>query len=246
MASRKLRSPDLSRLSLSAFMPCYNEQGNVERTTLAMLEACRSVSDDFEVIIVDDGSTDRTAQIAERLVREHPQVRWVRNWPNQGYGGALQRGFAEASKDWIFYTDGDGQFDPREIRLLVGLLKRYDIVSAYRLDRQEGLVRKLNAWAWSSLVNLLFGMHLRDIDCAFKIFPKRLFDQINVHSRGALIDAEVLARAKLAGYRIGQVGVHHYQRLVGEQTGANVGVIARAFWELIKLYGHIRFGRSRS
>lgn len=230
------------RLSLSAFMPCYNEEGNVERTTLALLAACRKVSDDFEVIIVNDGSADRTGEIAERLAREHPQVRAVHNRPNRGYGGALQRGFAEARKEWVFYTDGDGQFDPQEIAELLPALASCDIVSAYRADRKESAIRKLNALAWTTLVNLLFGMNLRDIDCAFKLYPRRLFDQISPQSEGALIDAEVLAKAKLKGYRIGQVPVHHYPRQIGEQTGANLRVIARAFWELFCLYGDIRLG----
>jgi len=239
--SRRPRSVP-QRLSLSAFMPCYNEEGNVERTTLALLAACRKVSDDFEVIIVNDGSADRTGEIAERLSQEHPQVRAVHNRPNRGYGGALQRGFAEARKEWVFYTDGDGQFDPQELTGLLPALARCDIVSAYRVDRKESGVRKLNAWAWTILVNLLFGTNLRDIDCAFKLYPRRLFDQISPQSEGALIDAEVLAKAKLKGYRIGQVPVHHYPRQIGQQTGANLRVIARAFWELFRLYGDIRLG----
>ena len=228
--------------SLSVFFPCYNEEANVERTTLAALDACRRFIDDFEIIIVNDGSRDRTGEIADRLAAEHPQVRAVHNSPNQGYGGALQAGFRAARKEWVFYTDGDGQFDFNEIPRLLPLLDRYDIVSAYRMDRRDPLIRKLNAWCWTMLVNLLFGTNLRDIDCAFKIYPRRLFDQIDMRSKGALIDAEILAKAKYLGYRIGQIGVHHYERVAGVQTGASPRVIARAFYELFKLYGHIRLG----
>ncbi len=226
--------------SLSVFFPCYNEEANVERTTLAALEACRKLGVEFEVIIVNDGSRDRTGEIADRLAAEHPEVRAVHNNPNQGYGGALQAGFRAARKDWIFYTDGDGQFDFNEIPKLFPLLERYDIVSAYRLDRKDPLMRKVNAWCWTVLVNVLLGMWLRDIDCAFKIYPRRLIDEIEMRSRGALIDAEMLGKATRLGYRIGQVGVHHYPRTAGAQTGANLKVIARAFVELFKLWGHIR------
>jgi len=221
--------------SRTIFFPCYNEEANVERTTLAALEAGRQFTDDLEVIIVNDGSRDRTAEIADRLAAAHPQVRAVHNNPNLGYGGALQRGFREATREWIFYTDGDGQFDFREIAVLLPLLNRFDILSAYRLNRQDSRLRKLNAWCWTMLVNVLFDLRLRDIDCAFKLYPRKLFDQIEMWSMGALIDTEILAKARLLGYRIGQIGVHHYPRTAGSQTGANLRVILRAFKELFKL-----------
>jgi glycosyltransferase involved in cell wall biosynthesis len=224
------------------FYPCYNEEANVVRTTEAALKACRRIADDFEVIIVNDGSKDRTGELANELAARHPEVRAVHNNPNLGYGGALQRGYREASKTWVFYTDGDGQFDFEEIDKLLPLLDEYDAVSAYRLNRKDPLVRKINAFCWTTLVNLVFGMRIRDIDCAFKIFPRALFDQIEMKSTGALIDAEVLARATRLGYRIGQVGVHHYARLEGEQTGANLKVILRAFKELFKLRKQIKKG----
>jgi glycosyltransferase involved in cell wall biosynthesis len=223
------------RPSLTVFYPCYNEEANVERTTEAALAACRRLSDDFEIIIVNDGSRDRTGAIADDLAARYDPVRAVHNHPNLGYGGALQRGFREATKDWIFYTDGDGQFDFGEIEKLLPMLDEFDIVSAYRLDRKDPLVRKVNAWCWTTLVNVLFGMRVRDIDCAFKIFPRKLFEQIEMWSMGALIDTEILAKATRLGYRIGQIGVHHYPRTAGQQTGANLKVILRAFKELFRL-----------
>ena len=204
------------------------------------MQTLRRISTDWEVIIVNDGSKDRTGEIADRLAAEHAEVKAVHNSPNLGYGGALQRGFREATKPWVFYTDGDGQFDFEEIDSLLPLLDEYDIVSAYRLDRQDPAIRKLNAWAWTTLVNVVFGFWLKDIDCAFKIFPRALFDAIDMKSMGALIDAEVLARAKQLGYSIGQVGVHHYPRTAGEQSGANLRVILRAFKELFLLRKDIK------
>ncbi len=232
--------PPLEPLSLTVFFPCYNEEANVERVTLAALKMCRRVAADFEVIIVNDGSRDRTGEIADRLAAEHAEVRAVHNNPNLGYGGALQRGFREARKNWVFYTDGDGQFDFEEIDALLPLLRDHDIASAYRLNRQEGFVRRMNGKVWTTLVNVLFGLWLRDIDCAFKMYPRKLFDRIEMKSMGALIDTEILARARYLGCTIGQVGVHHYPRTAGNSTGANLRVILRAFKELFILRGQIR------
>jgi len=232
--------PPLKPFSLTIFFPCYNEEANVERVTRAAVEVGRKVADDLEVLIVNDGSRDRTEEIANRLAEEIPEVRAVHNKPNRGYGGALIRGFREATKNWIFYTDGDGQFDLNELPGILPLLETHDVVSCYRLDRKDPLIRKLNAFAWSTLVNLLFGIGLKDIDCAFKIYPRTFIERIELHSQGALIDTEMLAKARNLGLRIAQVGVHHYPRVAGQQTGANPKVILRAFKELFKLYGQIR------
>ncbi len=222
--------------SLTIFFPCYNEEANVERVTQAALAVAQRVTDDYEVIIVDDGSTDETGAIADRLAEASAgRVRAVHNRPNRGYGGALQRGFREASKEWIFYTDGDGQFDLNDIEKLIPLLQRCDVVSAYRVGRQDNPLRRFNAWAWCALVGLVFGMRIRDVDCAFKIYPKRFIDQVELLSEGALIDAEMLVRARRAGLRIGQVGVPHYPRTAGASTGGDLRVILRAFKELLVL-----------
>lgn len=226
--------PKLSSLTL--FFPCYNEEANVERVTRAALQTAARVADDYEVLIVNDGSKDRTQEIADGLAAADPEhVRAVHNHPNRGYGGALQRGFREARKEWIFYTDGDGQFDFEEIDRLIPLLGEFDIASAYRLDRQDSSLRKVNAACWGTLVRFLFRLKVRDIDCAFKIYPRRFIESVPLASEGALIDTEMLARAVRLGYTIGQVGVKHYPRLAGEQTGANLRVILRAFRELFVL-----------
>ena len=232
--------PPLKPFALTITFPCYNEEANVERVTRAAVEIARQVADDWEVVIVDDGSRDCTGEIADRLAAEIPNVRVVHNRPNLGYGGALARGFCEARKNWIFYTDGDGQFDFGELPKLLPLLETHDIVSCYRLDRKDPLMRKVNAFAWSTLVNLLFGIGLRDIDCAFKIYPRTFIERIEMKSRGALIDTEMLAKARRLGCSIAQLGVHHYPRTAGQQTGASIRVILRAFKELFKLYRQIK------
>jgi len=239
-SSSRIVKPPLEPLSLTIMYPCYNEEANVERVTRAAVAVGRKYAADLEVLIVNDGSRDKTGEIADRLAAEIPEVRVVHNNPNRGYGGALSRGFREATKNWIFYTDGDGQFDFEEIGSILPLLKTHDVVSCYRLDRKDSTMRKLNAFAWSTLVNLLFRIGLRDIDCAFKLYPRTFIERIEMHSTGALIDTEMLAKARARGLTIAQMGVHHFPRTAGQQTGANLKVILRAFRELFKLYRAIK------
>lgn len=221
--------------SISLFLPCYNEADNVARTARQALDVLGRLGADFEVIIVDDGSTDATGEIADSLAAENDRVKVLRHPTNRGYGAALQSGFKAAQKELVFYTDGDGQFDINEMPALLPLLKKYGIVSCYRLNRQEGLIRRINGWCWTKLVCFMFGMRLRDIDCAFKLYKREIFDNIKILSTGALVDAEILARAIRKGYTVTQVGVHHYPRTAGTSTGARPAVILRAFKELLKL-----------
>lgn len=234
----------MNRLSsLSIFFPCYNEAENVERVTRAALEAAPQFADSFEIIIVNDGSRDRTGQIADQLAAEIPKVRAVHNRPNRGYGGAVARGLTEARMEWIFFTDGDGQFDIGEVPKLIELLDRGDFAVGYRMKRADSFLRVLNARAWGVLVRAVFGLTVRDIDCAFKLLPKSLIDGIELQSEGALISTELLAKAARRGLRIVETGVNHYPRKAGRQTGANPAVILKAFYELFKLRRQIRDGR---
>ena len=227
-------------LSISVFFPCYNEQDNVVSTVEKALTVLEGLDVDFEIIIVDDGSADATGQIADELSQQNGRIKVVHHPRNLGYGAALQSGFKAATKQLVFYTDGDGQFDIGEMPPLLELMENFDIVSCYRLNRRDNLLRKLNGWCWTKLVCFLFKMKIRDIDCAFKLFRTEIFDNIKMVSYGALIDAEILARATRKGYKITQTGVHHYPRTAGAQTGANLKVILRAFGELFKLYKQIK------
>ncbi len=226
-------------VSISVFFPCYNEQDNITRVVEQALSVLEKLKADFEVIIVDDGSSDSTGQIADEIAGQKDRVKVVHHRTNLGYGAALQSGFKAATKELVFYTDGDGQFDINEMPSLLRLMEQYDIVSCYRLNRQDNLIRKINGWCWTKLVCLLFGMKIRDIDCAFKLYKREIFDNIKVVSTGALIDAEILARAVRKGYRVTQQGIHHYPRTAGAQTGANLRVILRAFKELLRLRSQI-------
>ncbi len=226
-------------VSISVFFPCYNEQDNITRVVEQALTVLEKLNADFEVIIVNDGSSDSTGQIADEIAGQKDRVKVVHHGTNLGYGAALQTGFKAATKELVFYTDGDGQFDINEMPPLLRLMEQYDIVSCYRLNRQDNLIRKINGWCWTKLVCLLFGMKIRDIDCAFKLYKREIFDHIKVVSTGALIDAEILARAVRKGYRVTQQGIHHYPRTAGAQTGANLRVILRAFKELLRLRSQI-------
>ena len=226
--------------SLSVFFPCYNEQENIGRVVERAVEVLDRLGLDYEIIIVNDGSSDATGRIADEIAKRNRRVKVVHHPTNLGYGAALQSGFKACTKELVFYTDGDGQFDIGEMPPLLELMERYDIVSCYRANRQDNIIRRVNAWCWTKLVCLLFGMKVRDIDCAFKLYKREIFDKIEMVSTGALIDAEILARAVRRGYRIGQRPVHHYPRTAGTQTGANIGVILRAFRELFKLYRQIK------
>ena len=220
---------------LSVFFPCYNEAENVERVVRRAAEVLDELVTDWEITIVDDGSADATGRIADRLAGEDPRIRAAHHETNGGYGMALRTGLAAATKEYVFYTDGDGQFDIAELGRLLGLRERADIISGYRANRRDGLLRRLNARCWGWLVQRVLGFRCRDVDCAFKLYRREIFDRIELRSTGALIDAEILARAVRRNYTILDVPVTHLPRVAGEQTGAKIGVILRAFKELVKL-----------
>lgn len=219
--------------SISVILPAFNEEENIPKTVAAVVDAIGRTATEYEVIVVDDGSKDRTAEVTTQLAERYPAVRLVRHPVNRGYGGALATGFAAAKKDLIFFTDSDNQFDIREIDKLLSHIGEYDLVIGYRSPRVDPFIRKLNAFGWKVLVNLIFGYTARDVDCAFKLFKREVLDNIKIESRGATFSAEFLVRARRKGYRIKEVPVKHLPRLAGQPTGARLSVILRAFRELI-------------
>jgi len=227
-------------VALSVFMPCYNEADNVERVTRRTADVLDGMVRDWEIILVNDGSADATGEIIDRLAAEDPRIRAVHHARNKGYGSALRSGFAAATKPYVFYTDGDGQFDIAEIDKLLELRDAADIVSGYRRRRQDNLIRRMNAASWGWLVQRLLGFRCRDVDSAFKLYRRDIFDRIELKSTGALIDAEVLARAARLGCTIRTTPVTHLPRIAGTQTGAKFSVIFRAFKELLRLRKDIR------
>jgi len=225
--------------SISVFFPFHNEQENVRQVYDSACRVLKTIGLDYEIILVDDGSTDETPRIVDAIAAADGRVKVVHHPVKSGYGAALQSGFRTATKGLVFYTDGDGQFDLNELPPLVPLMKEYDIVTCYRINRQENLRRRANAWLWTWLMCTLFGLKIRDMNGAFKLYKRRIFDVIKMESKGSLLNSEILARAKRKGFTMTQAGVHHYPRAAGK-AGPKTKVIFKAFWELGKLYWRMR------
>ena len=224
--------------SITVAMPAYNEAENIEAMVEDVIQMMDPLADDYEVIVVDDGSRDGTGQVVKSLEQRYPQVRLVQHEVNQGYGAAVFSGLTNASKELVFFTDSDRQFDLQEIHKLLDLIDQADLIVGYRAPRRDPFMRKLNGWGWSALVTLLFGYTARDIDCAFKLMHRTVIERLKdkVASRGATFSAEFLIRAKRDGFRIREVPLHgHRPRVAGSQTGARLDVITRAFKELFRL-----------
>jgi glycosyltransferase involved in cell wall biosynthesis len=222
-------------LSISAVLPAYNEEEVIGASVAAMVKTLESLGADYEVIVVNDGSRDRTAEILGRLGQENPRVRMVSHERNQGYGAALWTGFTSATKELVFLTDGDKQFDVDELTELLPLLDGADMAIGYRAPRADPLIRRLNGWGWNAIVTVLFGYTARDVDCAFKLFRRGILEHVEVHARGATFSAEFLIKASRLGYVIRERPVSHYPRPAGQATGAKPAVILRAFHELLHL-----------
>ncbi|HYX48609.1 MAG TPA: glycosyltransferase family 2 protein, partial [Ktedonobacteraceae bacterium] len=190
---------------------------------------------DYEIVVVNDGSTDRTGEIVAALADAHSHIRLVTHATNEGYGSSLVSGFATATKELVFFMDSDGQFDIRDLEEFFPLIDTYDAVVGYRVDRQDSWMRKLNAWGWKQLVGWVLGVHVRDVDCAFKLLHTEFLHQHPLETRGAMINAELLYRLQRAGCSYKEVGVIHLPRLHGQATGAKLSVILRAFRELFLL-----------
>jgi len=226
--------------TLSFFFPAYNEEASVG----AMIEdACRILPDlalEWEVIPVNDGSRDGTGAVMERFAAMDPHIRPAHHETNRGYGSALITGFRAARYDWIFFTDGDRQFALQELSLLLEKKDEADLVLGYRRHRSDPVCRKINAFMWGALVSFLFGLKVRDLDCAFKLIKRQVLDGMELTASGAFISTELLVKAHRAGFRFAEVGVSHYPRVAGVPTGAQFRVILRAFQELFRLYGALK------
>ncbi len=212
----------------------------MEAVVLGLVSTLSGLGIPFEVVVVDDGSTDRTAEIARRLAQEDRRVRLVQHPHNLGYGAALRTGFASARYPWVFFTDGDGQFDPRDFVRLMPYAETADLVVGYRARRQDPLHRKLFGWLWNRLVRAWFGVGVRDVDCAFKLLRREVVQQLPLRSTGAFLSTELLCRAARSGARIVEVPVPHHPRRWGRQSGGRPDVVLRAFWELWKLRHELR------
>jgi glycosyltransferase involved in cell wall biosynthesis len=219
-----------------------NEEGNVGKAVESALTVLEATAQDCEVIVVDDGSRDSTGPIADRLAAADCRVKVVHHSENRGYGAALRSGFAAARFPLVALVDGDNQFDIAELPTLLNAIDECDLVSGYRVSRQDPPIRRLNAYFYNRLARTLFDIPLRDINCGFKVYRRELVQRVlpQLESTGALINVEILARARKLGARVKEVGVHHYPRVTGSPTGGHARVILRAARELIALSRELR------
>ncbi len=236
------------RPRLTFFFPAYNEEENVELTVRRALDDVGALVESLEVLIVDDGSTDRTPELADRLAAGDPRVRVVHQ-PNRGYGGALQAGFANARGELIGFSDGDLQFDLAEMRLLLERLDQpgeaVDAVIGYRIQRRDPFHRTFIARTYNAIVSTAFGLRVRDIDCAMKLFRRGALEGLPLAAEGPFLSAELLIKLRARGARIAQVGVHHYPRTAGQNTGASFLKILRTVRDLARLRWALWFDRER-
>lgn len=222
--------------SLAIVVPAYNEAANVVPAIEEISKVAQTLNVEYEIILVNDGSRDTTGELARtQLAPRIPHFQLVEHFPNRGYGGALKAGFAAATQDLIAFTPADQQFDFKEIaRLLDKLTPDVALVSGWRVNRQDPLIRRLNGTGWNLVVALLFGRSIHDIDCGFKVFRREVLRHIHLESNGAMIDTEMLAELRARGFKMTDVPVTHLPRLAGSPTGANLKVIVRAFRDLFK------------
>jgi glycosyltransferase involved in cell wall biosynthesis len=225
---------------LSIVLPCHDEAANVADAIRAAEAAAGRTSAEHEILVVDDGSTDATADIAAQFVDGSHRVRLLVHPHNRGYGAALRTGLEAAGMPWVLLTDADLQFDLQDLEDFVMLAGSADVVAGRRVLRQDPLVRRINGAAWNWLMRSLFDLPVRDVDCAFKLLRRDLLDGIELHATGALISAELLVACRAQGARIVEQGVRHRPRPAGEQSGARPTVVARAFVELAHRYAALR------
>jgi len=226
--------------ALSLVFPVFDEAGNLAALLDQVVGLAPRLAADFEIIVVDDGSRDGSARIAEERRLAEPRLRLIRHPANRGYGAALRSGLREARGELVFFSDADLQFDLEELATLLAHARDFDIVAGYREPRRDPWGRRAMAGLWGALVRRLFDVRVRDIDCAFKVFRRHVLAAIPIASVGAFVNTEILVRATQAGFRIHQVPVSHRRRRFGRQSGAKPRVILRALAELAALYRELR------
>ena len=243
-----MSKPNKKRHSITAFFPIYNDEATVEllaNKTRAVLE---ELTDDWEIVFVDDCSPDRSGKIADRCAAEDPRIKVIHHNTNRGYGGALKSGFAAASKELIFYTDGDAQYDVNELRLLMAHIDEADMVNGYKIKRGDRFYRRLLGRIYHWTAKILFGLPIRDVDCDFRLMKRYIIDSIDLESDSGVICVEMMAKIVGCGYKIVEVPVHHYPRIAGESQFFRFGRIMRVLrglfrqWvKLILLRGKTRY-----
>ena len=234
--------------SISVFFPAYNDAGTISSLVIQAKQTLAEIADDYEIIVVNDGSQDDTAQIIDFLAAEYPEVRAVHHPKNRGYGGALRTGFASATKDLVFYTDGDAQYDVRELRLLYEAFNDdLDLVNGWKLKRHDPWFRIVIGLIYQYLIKYTFRLKLRDVDCDFRLMRRSIFEQVELTSNSGVICVEMMKKIQDAGFSLGEVPVHHYHRLYGKSQFFNyrrlfsVGIsLIALWWKLVIRKEHLK------
>jgi glycosyltransferase involved in cell wall biosynthesis len=229
--------PDPKPSGLTVFFPAYNDGGTIASMVIRAVKAASELTPDYEVIVVNDGSTDATAQIADELARSYSHVRVIHHPKNLGYGGALQTGFRSAAKELIFYTDGDAQYDPGELGVLWARMGPHaDLVNGYKISRSDPLHRVIIGRIYHHVVALLFGLTVRDVDCDCRLMRRSIFQRINLEKTSGVICLELMKKIQDAGFRIVEVPVHHYHRAYGKSQFFNFRRIAKTAVDVMRLW----------
>jgi glycosyltransferase involved in cell wall biosynthesis len=233
-----------SRPSLTAFFPCYNDSGTIASIVIVADRTLRDLADDYEIIVSNDASTDRSAEILEELRTHYPRLRVLHQPVNRGYGGNLRCMFAASSKDLIFYTDGDAQYDPSELRTLYAHLNTdVDVVQGWKIERSDPLHRKIIGRVYHHFVKWWFGLHLRDVDCDFRLFRRHVLESFPLESNSGCITVEMMTRIEQGHFKVVEVPVHHYHRAYGQSQFFNFGRVARTLVELSGMWVRLKLLR---
>lgn len=225
-------------MSISVFFPAYNDAGTIPSMVLTALLTLRELTDDYEVIVINDGSQDHTAAVLDELARIYPQeVRIIHHAQNRGYGGALRSGFAAATKDWIFYTDGDAQYDPRELENLAVLASdQVDFINGWKIERHDPWHRIVIGRIYQYIIKLSFGLQLKDVDCDFRLMRREVFDKVQLEADSGVICVELMKKVQDAGFRLTETPVHHFHRAYGKSQFFNFRRLVRVAFDLNQLW----------
>ena len=230
-------NPPATKPSLSIFFPAYNDAGTIASLAILAHMTARQITDDYEVIVVNDGSPDHTGELLDEMAGSFPWLRVVHHARNRGYGGALRTGFEAASKDLIFYTDGDAQYDPRELLALYGALRDdVDFVNGTKIGRSDPLHRIVIGRVYHHFVRTVFGLRLRDVDCDFRLMRKSVFEKVRLTRNSGVICVELMKKVQDYGFRLAEVPVHHFHRTYGKSQFFNFPRVARTLLDLAKLW----------
>ncbi|UCD56349.1 MAG: glycosyltransferase family 2 protein [Candidatus Hydrogenedentota bacterium] len=222
------------RSSISVVMPAYNEKENIERAVSSSLATLTSACDDFEIIVVDDGSDDGTGEILDKLAERIPALKVIHHDRNYKFGRALRDGIAAARKDLVFLTDSDNPIDMEDMKKAIPLMKDYDLVNGYRLAREPSVKRIIYTAAYNIMIRTMFRLNVRDVNFSYKMAKRELLQKLDLRSEGSFIDAEMLVEARRNGARIGEIGIMYYPRVLGESTLAKPSIIAKILYEMFK------------